>query len=181
MGDILLVFYFFVLFHVVSHLSYDIAQTWNTQNQANREAGWKQNDEIDAVFRKRIDSEDSGSITGNLVVNQLLAKLDGVHSLPNVLMIGMTNRRELLDPALLRPGRLEVQIEIPLPDREARREILQIHFGALRRRNRLSYLLRCAIDGIAPSLSGVPRDVVTTPPTSFIDEPLATNPKRGKK
>ena len=48
---------------------------------------------------------------------RLLAKLDGVHALPNVLMIGMTNRRELLDPALLRPGRLEVQIEIPMPDR----------------------------------------------------------------
>jgi len=107
-------------------------------------------DEIDAVFRKRIDSEDSGSITRSSVVNQLLAKLDGVHALPNVLMIGMTNRRELLDPALLRPGRLEVQIEIPLPERSQRREILQIHFSALRRRNRLSYPLCCAIDGQFP-------------------------------
>lgn len=66
-------------------------------------------------------------------------------------MIGMTNRRELLDPALLRPGRLEVQIEIPLPNSLQRREILNIHFGALRRRNRLSYPLRCAIDGIPSS------------------------------
>mmetsp|Transcript_13871 Transcript_13871/g.30241 ORF Transcript_13871/g.30241 Transcript_13871/m.30241 type:complete len:778 (+) Transcript_13871:163-2496(+) len=108
-------------------------------------------DEIDAVFRKRIDSSDSGSVTRNSVVNQLLAKLDGVHALPNVLMIGMTNMRELLDPALLRPGRLEVQIEIPLPNRSSRKEILQIHFGALRTRNRLSYPLRCAIDGVASS------------------------------
>jgi vesicle-fusing ATPase len=53
-------------------------------------------DEIDAVFRKRIDTEDSGSITRNSVVNQLLSKLDGVNELPNVLMIGMTNRIELL-------------------------------------------------------------------------------------
>lgn len=53
-------------------------------------------DEIDAVFRKRIDTEDSGSITRNSVVNQLLSKLDGVNALPNVLMIGMTNRIELL-------------------------------------------------------------------------------------
>ena len=105
-------------------------------------------DEIDAVFRSRTDSEDSGSITRNSVVNQLLAKLDGVRALPNVLLIAMTNRRELLDPAILRPGRLEVQIEIKMPDKEGRREIIQIHFGALRNSQRLSYPLRCAIDGI---------------------------------
>lgn len=102
-------------------------------------------DEIDAVFRARVDA----SITQNSVVNQLLAKLDGVNALPNVLMIGMTNRRELLDPALLRPGRLEVQLEIPMPGKDERREILNIHFGALRKKNRLSYPLRCAIDGVA--------------------------------
>lgn len=105
-------------------------------------------DEIDAVFRSRTDSADSGAITRNSVVNQLLAKLDGVRALPNVLLIAMTNRRELLDPAILRPGRLEVQIEIKMPDKEGRREILQIHFGSLRKRNRLSYPLRCAIDGV---------------------------------
>ncbi len=79
---------------------------------------------------------------------KILAKLDGVNAIPNVLLIGMTNRRELLDVALLRPGRLEVQIEIPLPDKEGRREILQIHFDALRRRGRLSKPLCCAIDGV---------------------------------
>jgi SpoVK/Ycf46/Vps4 family AAA+-type ATPase len=106
-------------------------------------------DEIDAVFRKRTDSiNDSGSNTRNSVVNQLLAKLDGVDALPNVMMIGMTNRKELFDPALLRPGRLEEQIEIPLPKRSQRREILQIHFGMLRKKNRLSFPLRCAIDGV---------------------------------
>jgi vesicle-fusing ATPase len=61
----------------------------------------------------------------------------------------MTNRRELLDEALLRPGRLEVQIEIPLPNKEGRREILQIHFDALRKKGRLSKPLCCAIDGVA--------------------------------
>eukprot|EP00804_Cyclotella_cryptica_P022524 CCRYP_009425-RA/>CCRYP_009425-RA protein AED:0.11 eAED:0.11 QI:2113/1/1/1/0.2/0.16/6/2293/314 len=105
-------------------------------------------DEIDAVFRKRIDADNSDAITRNSVVNQLLAKLDGVHALPNVLMIGMTNRRELLDEALLRPGRLEVQVEVPLPAESGRREILQIHFGGLRSKGRLSYPLCCAIDGI---------------------------------
>jgi len=52
-----------------------------------------------------------------------------------------------VDPALLRPGRLEVHIEIPLPDQEGRREILNIHFDALRKRGRLSQPLMQAIDG----------------------------------
>ncbi len=105
-------------------------------------------DEIDAVFRKRTSAEDSGEATRSSVVNQILAKLDGVNAIPNVLLIGMTNRRELLDDALLRPGRLEVQIEIPKPNKEGRREILKIHFEALRNRGRLSQPLCCAIDGV---------------------------------
>ena len=106
-------------------------------------------DEIDGVFRKRTSAEESGESTRASVVNQILAKLDGVNAIPNVLLIGMTNRRELLDEALLRPGRLEVQIQIPLPDQKGRREILQIHFRALRERGRLSKPLCCAIDGVA--------------------------------
>ena len=106
-------------------------------------------DEIDAVFRKRTSAEDSGEATRSSVVNQILAKLDGVNAIPNVLLIGMTNRRELLDDALLRPGRLEVQIEIPKPDKEGRREILNIHFEALRKKGRLSQPLCFAIDGVA--------------------------------
>lgn len=51
------------------------------------------------------------------VVNQLLAKIDGVKEVPNVLIVGLTNRPELLDPALIRPGRLEVQLRVELPDR----------------------------------------------------------------
>ena len=105
-------------------------------------------DEIDAVFRKRNSAEDSGEATRSSAVNQILSKLDGVKSIPNVLLIGMTNRRELLDPALLRPGRLEVQILVPKPDTEGRREILNIHFDALRKRGRLSKPLCCAIDGV---------------------------------
>ena len=108
-------------------------------------------DEIDAVLRKRSSSEDTGEATRSSVVNQILAKLDGVKAISNILVIGMTNRRELLDEALLRPGRLEVQIEIPLPNKEGRREILNVHFNALRQRGRLSRQLCNAIDGVHES------------------------------
>jgi vesicle-fusing ATPase len=106
-------------------------------------------DEIDAVFRKRSSAENSGEATRASAVNQILAKMDGINALGNVLLIGMTNRKELLDPALLRPGRLEVHVEIPPPDQEGRRDILQIHFSALRQRGRLSRPLCEAIDGYA--------------------------------
>ena len=52
------------------------------------------------------------------VVNQLLTKIDGVDSLDNILIIGMTNRLDMIDDALTRPGRLEVKVEIGLPDEE---------------------------------------------------------------
>jgi vesicle-fusing ATPase len=107
-------------------------------------------DEIDAVFRKRCSvSVDSGDQTRASVVNQILAKIDGVEPLDNILVVGLTNRRELVDAALTRPGRLEVLIEIPLPDRQGRHEILQIHFGKLRRHGRLSQPLCDALDGVA--------------------------------
>ncbi|KAL7534075.1 hypothetical protein ACHAXR_007334 [Thalassiosira sp. AJA248-18] len=132
-------------------------------------------DGIDAVFRKRSSAEDSGEATRSSTVNQILAKLDGVEAIPNVLMIGMTNRRELLDEALLRPGRLEVQIEIPLPDSDGRREILQIHFDALRNRGRLSRPLCSAIDGTYSA------DVSGELAPSLTDDTSAFNPNKGRK
>lgn len=104
-------------------------------------------DELDAVFRKRSSAPDSGEVARASAVNQILSKLDGVNALGNVLLIATTNRLELIDTALLRPGRLEVQVPVPLPSREGRREILQIHFNVLRKRGRLSKRLCEAIDG----------------------------------
>uniref|UniRef100_A0A7N6B901 Vesicle-fusing ATPase n=1 Tax=Anabas testudineus TaxID=64144 RepID=A0A7N6B901_ANATE len=88
-------------------------------------------DEIDAICKQR------GSMAGSTgvhdtVVNQLLSKIDGVEQLNNILVIGMTNRPDLIDEALLRPGRLEVKMEIGLPDEKGRIQILNIHTARMR-------------------------------------------------
>jgi vesicle-fusing ATPase len=86
-------------------------------------------DEIDAICKKR-GSERDGS-HHDTIVNQLLTKIDGVESLNNIMVIGMTNRKDMLDDALLRPGRLEVHIEVGLPDEAGRLQILNIHTAKL--------------------------------------------------
>jgi vesicle-fusing ATPase len=83
-------------------------------------------DELDAICKQRGGRND-GTGVGDSVVNQLLAKMDGVEQLNNILVIGMTNRLDMLDEALLRPGRFEVQLEIGLPNKEGRCQILKIH------------------------------------------------------
>ncbi|KAK6132673.1 hypothetical protein DH2020_033589 [Rehmannia glutinosa] len=88
-------------------------------------------DEIDAICKSRGSTRD-GTGVHDSIVNQLLTKIDGVESLNNVLLIGMTNRKDLLDEALLRPGRLEVQVEISLPDENGRLQILQIHTNKMK-------------------------------------------------
>jgi len=88
-------------------------------------------DEIDAICKQRGAASSSTGV-GDTVVNQLLSMIDGVNALNNVLVIGMTNRKDLLDDALLRSGRLEVHIEIGLPDEEGRAQIFRIHTKSLR-------------------------------------------------
>ncbi|MCQ4332500.1 AAA family ATPase [Natronomonas sp. F2-12] len=80
-------------------------------------------DEIDAIVGTRGEASEATE----RVVSQLLAELDGLSEDPNLVVLAATNRREAIDPALLRPGRLEAHVEVPLPDRAARREILAVH------------------------------------------------------
>ncbi|WP_249999564.1 AAA family ATPase [Actinoplanes sp. M2I2] len=80
-------------------------------------------DEVDALAPTRGQANDGG--TTDRVVAALLTELDGVEDLRNVVVIGATNRPDLIDPALLRPGRLERLVYVPPPDAEARAEILK--------------------------------------------------------
>ncbi|KAL1853492.1 transport between ER and Golgi ATPase protein [Paecilomyces lecythidis] len=89
-------------------------------------------DELDAVCKQRGSGAGGGTGVGDSVVNQLLSKLDGVDQLNNILLIGMTNRMDMIDDALLRPGRLEVHMEISLPDEKGRVQILKIHTQKMR-------------------------------------------------
>lgn len=88
-------------------------------------------DEIDAICKSRGSVRD-GTGVADTVVNQLLTKIDGVDALNNILLIGMTNRKDMLDEALIRAGRLEVHIEVGLPDEKGRLQILKIHTSKVR-------------------------------------------------
>lgn len=91
-------------------------------------------DELDAICKQR-GSTGGGTGVGDSVVNQLLSKMDGVDQLNNILLIGMTNRLDMIDEALLRPGRLEVHMEINLPDEHGRLQILNIQTAKMRNNN----------------------------------------------
>ncbi len=89
-------------------------------------------DEIDAIAAKRIDVGTSGEREIHRTLTQLLAELDGFDPLDNVKIIATTNRIDIVDPAILRPGRFDRIIYIPLPDKRARREIFGVYVKKLR-------------------------------------------------
>ncbi|MEN9626592.1 MAG: hypothetical protein RL557_920 [archaeon] len=82
-------------------------------------------DEIDSLASKR--GYDSGTKVTERVLNQLLAEMDGIEDLSNVIVIGATNRPDMLDSALLRPGRFDRILLVGVPEREGRENILKIH------------------------------------------------------
>ncbi|AAK40609.1 AAA family ATPase [Saccharolobus solfataricus] len=89
-------------------------------------------DEIDAIGAKRIDIGTSGEREIQRTLMQLLAELDGFDPLDNVKIIAATNRIDILDPALLRPGRFDRIIEVPLPDFKGRTEIFNIYLKKMK-------------------------------------------------
>lgn len=84
-------------------------------------------DELDAIGTKRFDSDKSGDREVQRTMLELLNQLDGFASDERIKVLAATNRVDVLDPALLRSGRLDRKIEFPLPNEESRAQILQIH------------------------------------------------------
>ncbi len=85
-------------------------------------------DEMDSMFRAR--GTGVSSDMESTIVPQLLAELDGVEGLTNVIVIGATNREDLIDPAILRPGRLDVKIKIDRPNKESARHIMSMYIDS---------------------------------------------------
>jgi transitional endoplasmic reticulum ATPase len=86
-------------------------------------------DEIDALVPARSGGTSDSHVTER-VLSQFLAELDGVEELRGVLVLGATNRADILDPAIVRPGRFDEIVEIPLPDEAGREEIFRVHLRA---------------------------------------------------
>ena len=89
-------------------------------------------DEIDAIAATRIDIGTSGEREVQRTFMQFLAEIDGFKHLGDVKVIGCTNRKDIMDPAVIRPGRLDRLIEIPLPDKDGKKEIFKIHTKDMR-------------------------------------------------
>ncbi|MFO7858856.1 MAG: ATP-dependent zinc metalloprotease FtsH, partial [Ectothiorhodospiraceae bacterium] len=88
-------------------------------------------DEIDAVGRQRGAGMGGGHDEREQTLNQLLVEMDGFEGNEGVIVIAATNRPDVLDPALLRPGRFDRQVTVPLPDVRGREQILKVHMGKL--------------------------------------------------
>jgi proteasome regulatory subunit len=105
-------------------------------------------DELDAIGAKRLEMATSGDREVQRTLMQLLAEMDGFEPLSEVKIIGATNRPDILDAALLRPGRFDRIIDIPLPDHPARVEIFKIHTRGMNIQGEVDYdLLASKTDG----------------------------------
>ena len=89
-------------------------------------------DEIDAIGAKRLGMDTTGDREVQRTLMQLLAEMDGFNALEDIGIIAATNRKDILDEALLRPGRFDRIIEVPIPNDEGRRKILRIHMQKLK-------------------------------------------------
>lgn len=96
-------------------------------------------DEIDAIGKKRDVSGYSGNDEREQTLNQLLNEMDGFDATEGVVLLSATNRPEILDPALTRPGRFDRQVQVELPDLKGREDILKVHAKKIKREDEIDY------------------------------------------
>ena len=96
-------------------------------------------DEIDAIGKKRDVSGYSGNDEREQTLNQLLNEMDGFDATEGVVLLAATNRPEILDPALTRPGRFDRQVQVELPDLKGREDILKVHVKNIKREDDIDY------------------------------------------
>ena len=114
-------------------------------------------DELDAIGAVRMQDDTSGDREVNRTLMQLLSELDGFDQRGNIKFIGATNRSDILDPALLRPGRFDRIVEFPLPDEKARESIFRIHMRNLHIENEivLKTLIELTKDANGSDIRGI--------------------------
>ena len=96
-------------------------------------------DEIDAIGKKRDVSGYSGNDEREQTLNQLLNEMDGFDAAEGVVLLAATNRPEILDPALTRPGRFDRQVQVELPDLKGREDILKVHAKKIKKEENIDY------------------------------------------
>ena len=96
-------------------------------------------DEIDAIGKKRDVGGFSGNDEREQTLNQLLNEMDGFDATEGVVLLAATNRPEILDPALTRPGRFDRQVQVELPDKQGREDILKVHAKNIKREDDIDY------------------------------------------
>jgi len=101
-------------------------------------------DEIDSLASRRSSAVSPGTRVTENVLNQLLAEMDGIEDLTNVIVVGATNRPDILDPALMRPGRFDRIVYVPIPEKEGRLEILKIHTEKMPIENKIALIEKIA-------------------------------------
>ncbi|VVA95355.1 unnamed protein product [Arabis nemorensis] len=96
-------------------------------------------DEIDAIGRRRCNQGEVETSDCDRILIELLSQLDGFNELDKVKVIFATNRPDVLDPALVRPGRIDKKIEVPLPNQDSRLRILKIHASGITKQGEIDY------------------------------------------
>jgi transitional endoplasmic reticulum ATPase len=127
-------------------------------------------DEIDAIGSRR--GEEAGTKVGERIVNQILTEIDGLEELYGVVVIGATNRPDLIDPGLLRPGRFDKLLLVPVPEEAARLEIFKIHTKnmPLAKDVDLKSLAKKTVDWVGADIEAVSREAAMIALKETIDK-----------